>query len=86
MVKAIMDKENNKKTTKKTKIKKQKIQLSNIDYLKNQFPKKEGEISSSYNHLWGNNYRINFYSEKDIRSYFVQIIEDKNGFLSHKIF
>lgn len=58
--------------------------ISHVDYLKAHFPKQDGELKSRYINLWGNNYRINFYKEADIRSYFVQIREDSKG-LSYKI-
>ena len=78
-----------KKPTKKVSKKYKLSTLGYEDYLKIHFPKGEDEIKADYKLLWsfenGKNYRINFHSQKDIRSYFVQVKEDKNGNLSYKI-
>lgn len=70
------------KYTKRKKASEPTSNICHIDYLKQYFTKKEEESIAHYIHLWNNNYRINFYSEADIRSYFVQIKENKKG-LSH---
>lgn len=67
------------KYTKKKKSSKSNLNICHIDFLKQNFTKKEGESVAHYIHLWNNNYRINFYSVKDIRSYFVQIKKSKKG-------